>query len=155
MVDIRDIDTGMHEKPDEMLTEQDLTEHFAGYQGQTKLANAIRICCEYARAQCPREEIAALLSCSKDAESWPPGLANRILEYAAMEIMQARLAARAEMRLAIYTAAQDPDVKPGQIALLKAFAFEHLDWSREPVDAQIKRALKVADEQVATGKLPQ
>ena len=145
----------LHEVPDEMLTEQDLTEHFAGFNGQSKLRNAINVACGYAAAQCPREEIAALLSCSADAESWPDGLANRILEYAASEIMQARLAARAKMRMAIYEAAQDPDVKPGQIALLKAFAFEHLDWAREPVDAQIKKALKVADEQIANGKLSQ
>ena len=135
----------------EMLTEKDLEEFFAGHTGQAKLAQAILRACNYARAQAPREEITAILAITY--EDWPPTLADRVYEFASDAIMKARLAARAEVRMAIYEAAFDTEVKPGQIGLLKAFAFEHLDWSREPIDAQMKKALRQAEEEIAKGNM--
>jgi hypothetical protein len=129
------------------LTENDLRTYFYGHEGQAKLQAVLEGMKRFARAQAPREEIVATIAVLHT--DWPDGLADRIYEFGADTILRARLAARAEVRVAIYEAAFDPAVKPGQIALLKAFAHEHLDWAREPIDAQIKNALKVADEKLA------
>ena len=129
------------------LSESDLRTFFYGHEGQAKLAAVLEGMKRYAKAQAPREEIVATISVLHP--DWPDGLSDRIYEFGADAILRARLSARAEVRVAIYEAAFDPAVKPGQIALLKAFAHEHLDWAREPIDAQIKQALRVADEKLA------
>jgi len=142
-------------KPRPFLSEDDLGEYFYGHSGQARLVAAIEYACKYARAQCPREEIIAAMAVrfGHGESAWPSDLAPKVFEFAAETIMRARLAARAEVRIAIYDAAFDTDVKPGQIGLLKAFAFEHLDWSREPIDAQMKKALREAEEEVAKGNM--
>jgi len=125
--------------------------HFRGYAGQTALSDAVQLACTFAAAQCPAWEIVAGLE--RAHPEWPEDLAVAVCEYAAPVLQVAKDAAKAGVRVEILGLLSKDKICSARVALLKEFAYQHLDWTREPIDAEIKRALRKAETEAAKGNL--
>jgi hypothetical protein len=136
-----------------MLEESDLATHFYGFSGQARLNEAVELACAFAAAQCPRDEIIAALERSPIAADWPEGIAEEVYDYAKADLYNAALAARAGVRVEILQLTGSVKICAAKVALLKEWAYQHLDWSREPIDAEIKRELKNAEKALRDGNV--
>lgn len=124
--------------------------YFTGHKGQSDFQEALMQAVEFGRAQCSIEETVAAMASLYPA--WPEGMAQAFCFVVAEEIEKAALAQKAIMRVEILRAARSETPSAARVTLLKEFAYQHLDWTRKPIDAETADALKEAEKQLRTGR---
>jgi len=125
-------------------------EYFAGHAGAADFASNLERAKEFAQAQCPFHEIMAAMELANP--QWPMNVVEAFCALISDEIGKAADAAKALMRLEIMNTMRSDQPSAAKVSLLKEFGYQHLDWSRKPIDAATADALREAEKELRSGK---